>query len=139
MSFLPAYLDTSAIVKLIVGEAESDALLTSLERWPDQITSALARVEVHRALWKVRASRAIWRRAEQVLAALVLVRIDEPVLTRAESFRDPGLRAPDAIHLATAMTLGDDPEVFITYDARLARAAARLRLPVEHPGVDALI
>ena len=41
-------------------------------------------------------------------------------------------------HLATALTLGDDPDAFITYDERLARAAERLRLPVQHPGVNRL-
>jgi predicted nucleic acid-binding protein len=77
-------------------------------------------------------------RADAVLAALVLVRADEPVLAQAASFKDPQLRALDAIHLATALTLGDDPDVFITYDARLARAAARLRLRVVQPGAERL-
>lgn len=138
MSSLPAYFDTSAIVKLVVVEPESDALVRALVRWPDRVSSAVARVEVHRALWRARASRAAHARADAVLSALVLVRPDEPVLSQAASFRDPHLRALDAIHLATALTLGDDPDVFITYDARLALAANRLRLPVQHPGVDRL-
>jgi predicted nucleic acid-binding protein len=138
VTFLPAYVDTSAIVKLVVEEPESDALLRSLEQWPDRVSSALARVEVHRALWRAGASRGAHARADAVLGALVLVRLDEPVLSQAASFKDPQLRALDAVHLATALTLGDDPDAFITYDARLARAAARLRLPVRHPGVDRL-
>ena len=138
LSFLPAYFDTSAIVKLVVVEPESDALVRALVRWPDRVSSALARVEVHRALWRAGASRAAHARADAVLSALVLVRPDEPVLSQAASFRDPHLRALDAIHLATALTLGDDPDAFITYDARLALAANRLRLPVLHPGVDRL-
>ena len=138
MSFLPAYLDASAIVKLVVVEPESDALVQALARWPDRVSSALARVEVHRALWRARASRAVHARADAVLTALVLVRPDESVLAQAAAFRDPQLRTLDAVHLATALTLGDDPDAFITYDARLARAAGRLRLPVQHPGVDRL-
>ncbi|HYN08467.1 MAG TPA: type II toxin-antitoxin system VapC family toxin [Vicinamibacterales bacterium] len=138
MSFLPAYFDTSAIVKLVVVEPESDALIQALARWPDRVTSALARVEVHRALWRARASRAVHARADAVLGALVLVRPDESVLSQAAAFRDPQLRALDAVHLATALTLGDHPDVFITYDARLARAAGQLRLTVQHPGVDRL-
>jgi predicted nucleic acid-binding protein len=138
VTFLPAYVDTSAIVKLVVEEPESDALLRLLARWPDRVSSALARVEVHRALWRAAASRGAHARADRVLGALVLVRVDEPVLAQAASFKDPRLRALDAIHLATALTLGDDPDAFITYDARLARAAARLRLPVQHPGIDRL-
>jgi predicted nucleic acid-binding protein len=48
------------------------------------------------------------------------------------------LRALDAIHLATALSLGDDPETFIVYDATLAKAAARQRLQVAHPGATRL-
>jgi hypothetical protein len=138
VNFLPAYFDTSAIVKLIVSEPESDALVQAIDRWPDRVTSALARAEVHRALWRAGASPRVHARADEVLAALLLVRADEPVLSQAASFKDRELRALDAIHLATALTLGDDPDVFITYDARLARAARLQRLPVLHPGVDRL-
>jgi len=48
------------------------------------------------------------------------------------------LRAPDAIHLATALSMGDHPEAFITYDARLAVAASKQRLKVAHPGASRL-
>jgi predicted nucleic acid-binding protein len=72
------------------------------------------------------------------LSTLVLLRLDEPVLSRASEFADPSLRALDAIHLASALALGDDPDAFITYDARLAQAAVRLRLPVMHPGARVL-
>jgi hypothetical protein len=130
------YLDASAIVKLVVPERETDALLEALARWPDRVSSALARVEIHRALWRAGAARALRARADAVLAALVLVRLDDQVLSRASSFRDPALRALDAIHLATALSLGDDPDAFLTYDARLAVAARRQRLNVEHPGAD---
>lgn len=136
MSVLPVYLDASAIVKLVVPERETDALLEALARWPDRVSSALARVEIHRALWRAGAARALRARADAVLAALVLVRLDDQVLSRASSFRDPALRALDAIHLATALSLGDDPDAFLTYDARLAVAARRQRLNVEHPGAD---
>ena len=69
---------------------------------------------------------------------MILLRVDDPVLARASSFKDPLLRALDAIHLATALSLGDDPDAFITYDVRLAHAARKQRLPVQHPGVDRL-
>lgn len=138
MSFRPVYLDTSAIVKLVVPEPETDALLGVLGQWPDRVSSALARVEVHRALWRAGAARAVRARADAVLSGLVLLRIDDPVLSRAFSFRDPLLRSGDAIHLAAALSLGDDPDAFITYDARLARAAEKQRLRVQHPGVGRL-
>lgn len=138
MNFLPVYLDSSAIVKLVVPEPGTDALIAALGRWPDRVSSTLARVEVHRALRRAGASRAIHVRADAVLGGLVLVRIDDPVLARAAAFKDPNLRALDAIHLATALSIGDDPDAFVTYDARLAMAAQKQRLPVLHPGVDRL-
>ena len=139
MNFLPVYLDASAIVKLVVPEPETDALLAALIRWPDRVSSELARVEVHRALWRAGAPRAVRARADAVLSGLVLIRIDDPVLSRATAFKDAALRALDAIHLAAALSLGDDPDAFITYDRRLARAAGRQRLRVEHPGVERLM
>ena len=138
MTFLPVYLDTSAIVKLIVAEPETDALRSALSRWPDRVSAALARVEVHRALWRAGASKAVRARADTVLEGLVLVRLDEPIFLRAAAFRNPHLRALDAIHLAAALTLGDDPDAFITYDARLATAADHEGLHVQHPGVHRL-
>lgn len=138
MSFLPVYLDSSAIVKLVVPEAETRALMAALERWPDRVASALASVEVHRALRRAGASVVVRRRAEAVLSGLVLVRVDDPVLQRAALFGDPALRSGDAIHLATALSLGDDPDAFVTYDARLARAAKKQKLTVAHPGVPRL-
>ena len=138
MSFRPVYLDASAIVKLVAVERESAALIEDLEDWPDRVSSALAEVEVHRALRRVKAPRAVHERADAVLSRLVLVHIDGPVLSQAASFKDPSLRALDAIHLATALSMGDHPEAFITYDARLAAAASKQRLKVAHPGASGL-
>ena len=46
---------------------------------------------------------------------------------------DPMLRSLDAIHLATALQLGQDLEALVTYDSRLAAAAKRQQLPVVTP------
>lgn len=138
MNVLPVYLDSSAIVKLVVPEPETAALIAVLEQWPDRVTSALAGAELYRALWRAGAGPAVRTRADAVLSSLVLLRIDDPVLSRAASFKDPLLRSLDALHLAAALSLGDDPGAFITYDARLAGAAAKRRLPVLHPGVGRL-
>ena len=53
MSATLLYLDASAIVKLVVPEPESGALINLLEKWPERFSSALARVEVLRALRRV--------------------------------------------------------------------------------------
>lgn len=134
MNFQPVYLDASAIVKLIVEEPETGSLMAALAEWPDRVSSAVARVEVHRALRRGNAGPGQRSRGEAVLASLTLIRIDDPILALAASLKDPALRAIDAIHLATALSLGDDPVAFVVYDARLARAATKQRLQVVHPG-----
>jgi len=132
--YRPVYLDTSALLKLVVAEAESVALSEWLRDWPDQLTSTLARVEALRTLKRKGASKAAFGRAEAVLAALDAIHLDGPVLATAATLKDPLLRSTDALHLACALSIGDVPEALVTYDARLASAARRLKIPVVSPG-----
>ena len=55
------------------------------------------------------------------------------MLDAAAQFDDPQLRSLDAIHLATAVGLGDDLGMLFTYDTRLADAARALGIPVAGP------
>lgn len=138
MSFLPVYLDASALLKLVVAEPESEALAAALDRWPDRVSASIVRVEVHRALRRAARPDSTHRQAQALIDGLALIRLDEPVITRAASLKDRQLRALDAIHVASALSIGDDPDAFVTYDARLARAAAAEGLTVLHPGIDKL-
>lgn len=99
------YLDSSAIVKLVVHEPESAALSRYLRGRRPIVASALARVEVLR----VTASFGLpaQDRAHDVLNRLELIRINDRVLTLAGLLPPPELRSLDAIHLATASLLGD--------------------------------
>lgn len=133
MNHRPVYLDTSALAKLIFPEPESRALTEWVARWPDRLSSAIARVEMHRILRRGQASSRLVTRAESVLSSVTLLRVDEPVLDLAGRIRDRWLRTLDAIHLASALTIGDAPEAFVTYDTRLAEAAKRARLHVIAP------
>lgn len=133
MTFRPVYLDTSALAKLVFPEPETPALSAWLAAWPDRVASSLAAVELGRLLSRSRASTSVRRRATVVLSAVALLKLDEPVLEIAAGLRDPLLRTLDAIHLAAALSLGDTPEAFVTYDDRLARAAARVKLTVVRP------
>jgi hypothetical protein len=63
-----------------------------------------------------------------------LLRLDESLLSLAEHVGPPVLRSLDAIDLASALSMGDFPEAFITYDDRLAAAAKKQKLRVIHPG-----
>lgn len=127
------YLDSSAIVKLVAREPESDALFEFAREWPDRVSSQLARVEVPRAMRRAGAPPALRRRAEDVLARIALVRMDEAVLVAASRLDPPDLGSLDAIHLATALSLGSELKAFVTYDRRLLQAAKNAKLSTASP------
>ena len=118
------YLDSSAIVKLVMPEIESRALRHMLRAWPDRVSSVIAAVEVERAARRIGGSAV--RRASSVLSRIDLIGLDDEVVRSAASLGPRELRALDAIHLATAILLGDDLGAFCAYDARLAAAAAKI-------------
>jgi predicted nucleic acid-binding protein len=134
MNWLPVYLDSSAILKLIVPERESPALEAALARWPDWVSSRIAAVECRRALRRGGAGKTIRARADLVLSSLTLIHLDEQVLRLAETIGSSTLRTLDAVHLATGLSLGDLPEAFVTYDRRLADAARPAGLHLLRPG-----
>jgi uncharacterized protein len=117
------YLDSSAIVKLAVREAESVALRRYLRRRRPLVSSALARTEVVRAL--LPAGDDAVAAGRKVLTRLDLVRINNYVLDSAAVLRPAQIRSVDAIHLATAALLGEDMGTLVTYDERMADAAER--------------
>jgi uncharacterized protein with PIN domain len=77
------YLDSSALVKLVLPEAETGALLEALSDWPERISSALAGVEVLRAVRRAGAGKRVRERAERVISGIGLVRVDGAVLSGA--------------------------------------------------------
>ena len=125
------YLDSSAIVKLAVAEPESPALRQHLRRRRPLISSALARVEVLRALLPAGSAAVASGRA--VLVDIDLARITDRVLAAAATLQPVELRSLDAIHLATALQLGDDVRQLVTYDERMANAARGLGLRTASP------
>jgi hypothetical protein len=64
------------------------------------------------------------------------VQIDEDAVRSAIVEPDRLLRSPDAIHLATARLLGQELTALLTYDDRLAKAAAEAGIPVLEPHGD---
>ena len=125
------YVDSSALVKLVVREAESAALRRYLARRRPLVSSALARTEVARALLPL-GSEAL-RRGRDVLARVDLLRVNDRILDAAGSMLPADLRSLDAIHLASAAQLGSDLRSFVTYDERLAKAAADRGFRVARP------
>jgi len=125
------YLDSSAIVKLAVPEQETRSLQRLLRSWPETASSVIARIEVTRAARRV-GDEAV-RRADAALERIALVEVDGDVLDRGASLPPAGLRTLDSIHLATALSLGDELGALCAYDARLAEAATAAGIDVLAP------
>ena len=125
------YLDSSALVKLVVAEPESSALRRYLRRHPVRASCALARVEVVRAV-RPHGAPAMTR-ARQLLRRLDLIQLDDELLDAAATLDGVVLRSLDAIHLAAAHTLGDELTAVVTYDDRMTTAAGLAGLVVDAP------
>lgn len=125
-----AYLDASALVKLVVPEPQSDALASYVEDRSPLVSCSLARVEVVRAV-RAHGPRPV-RTAHELLSVIELIQLDDELLDLAGEL-DPPLRSLDAIHLAAALELGDELEAVVTYDAHMSQAAEALGLPVAAP------
>ena len=132
MSAEVAYLDASAVVKLMVREAETTALRRRLKDWPHRVSSALLRVELLRTVRRAGLPR-LMEGARQHLARIDLIRLDDDILERAAEIEPPTVRSLDAIHLATALGFGKDIGAVVTYDTRMSEAAQALGLPVVAP------
>lgn len=122
------YLDTSAAVKLIGDERESDALRSYLDEGPTIVSSDLLETELRRI--------GLRHDIDQVLITAILDGVTMTPLTR-DRFRDAGLypqvglRSLDALHLAGA--LGIEASAILTYDIRLTEAARAHGLAVVAP------
>ncbi|MGL4176958.1 MAG: type II toxin-antitoxin system VapC family toxin [Dermatophilaceae bacterium] len=124
------YVDTSALVKLVIQEPESDAVdryLTDAEL----VSSALLLVEARRGA--LRRAPASLPHLDLVLRRVELVAMSSAVVEAASRLPDPALRSLDSIHLATALLVRDDVDAVLTYDDRLATAATAHGLTVTAP------
>lgn len=126
------YLDSSAFVKVVVEEPGSAAVRAFLSARPARrVSSALLRAEALRA---VRAQGADARAAvREALRRVDLILIDDRILDTAGLLDAGILRTLDAIHLASALALGDDLDAIVTYDGRMVDAARSLGLPTASP------
>lgn len=127
------YFDTSALVKLVVEEAETLELMGwNGDQNPTAVSSDLTRTELIRVVR--RAAPELAGNARDVLNAINLITADTSIFEAAALLDPTALRSLDAVHLATALTLGDDLEGLLTYDRRLAEAARAYAVPVLSPG-----
>ena len=128
---MATYLDSSAIIKLVVREPESAALRRYLRRRRPLVSSALARAEVLRAL--LPGGEEAIARGRDALRRLDLIRVSDRILDAAGILLPVELRSLDSIHVATAQQLGGELEGLVTYDDRMIEAVARLGQRVASP------
>jgi len=141
------YLDTSALVKRFVSEAGSSEVQSLLTRGEPVASATIAYPELYSGLTRRHREgvlshlqyRLACRRVESDWMALVKVELGAEILSAARDLvQRHGLRAFDAIHLASALGLqaaANEPVTFVAADQRLLRAAAGERLTTVNPEV----
>jgi predicted nucleic acid-binding protein len=113
-----AYFDSSAVFKLSHEERETWALIDYLEQADLEVsTSVIAEVD-----------------ADEAMAGFHVIGLDEDIRRHAVELGSRTLRSLDAIHVASALAIGDRNIQFVTYDDRQADAARRAGLTVVQPG-----
>jgi hypothetical protein len=125
------YLDTSALLKLVIPEEHSDALTDFVEDRVDFVSSTLLAVEARRGVLR-RAPRTL-PRVDVLLTGVDMIGLTPAVVDTASRLPDPLLRPLDAVHVATALLLGPDVDVLVSYDSRMLAAAEAYGLPTACP------
>ncbi len=126
------YLDSSAFVKLMVEGAETAALRTFVANITARRTSsALLRTESLRSVRHLGPDALATVR--EGLRRVDLIAIDDRILDAAGTLEPQVLRTLDAIHIATALAVGDDLEAIVTYDERMIDAARLMGLSTATP------
>ena len=135
---MKVYVDSSALIKRAMAEAESETLEQVLERHVEAadalVSSTLAWIEISRAL-RARldgeGQDVVTEALDDALAGVAERAITPDVVSLARRIEPNVLRSLDAIHLATAVLL--DVDAVLTYDERLAMAARHNGLAVSAP------
>lgn len=134
------YLDTSALVKLYVAEEGSPSVRGALDRAAFVATSAIAYVEARAAFVRRRRERRLSARGyRSIIQSLdadwthyVVVEVTDSLIRESARFAERyGLRAYDAVHLASAAVLRGglaEPITFASWDLGLEKAARRAGL-----------
>jgi predicted nucleic acid-binding protein len=127
-----AYIDASAMVKLLVPEPESGALVAAIgSEWPYLTASEILAVETARAA--LRSGSIAPALVARRLGSVALLPLTAEIRKDAGRIGPPTLRSLDAIHLATALSASERIGAVLTYDTRLASACTAAGLPALAP------
>lgn len=124
------YVDASAFVKLVLAEPETPALVAALAGAGRLVSSEIFEVEVLRA---TRRGGGDVNVARAQLEAVRLLPLDDSIRLRAGELTPATVRSLDAIHVASALSLGERLDGLYTYDERMAAAAREAGLDVRAP------
>lgn len=127
------YLDTSALGRVVLGEADAPVIRATLARFDPWCASELLMVELRRLGRREGVSNA----AEQLLGLVTLTPVPRAVLEQASLIDPIEVRSLDAIHLATARDLHATHEIaaVLTYDRQLQAGCRHHGIPVQAPAV----
>jgi predicted nucleic acid-binding protein len=127
------YLDSSALVKLVLTEAQTATLAGWLAERADVplVSSVVHRTEVPRAVW--RADPSALPRSYRQMRGVQMVALSTKILDIAATLPPTTLKSLDSIHLASALAIRRDLTAFVAYDLRLLTAAQDAGLPVASP------
>jgi predicted nucleic acid-binding protein len=124
------YVDTSAALKLIVEEAESDTLAEAVNAaQPDLVACLLLETELRRAVHRDEALNQ--EIVSSFLEGVGVYQVPASLFREAGLLPGPRLRSLDALHLAAAIRIGVDRVV--TYDTRMAEAVRSVGLTAFAP------
>ena len=126
-----AYVDASALTKLLLEEVESSAMLRWYVEAERVVTNRIGIVETRRAVAR-RQPDVDDERFELLSRSIETFELNARIGQVAATIGPASLRTLDAIHLATALAIGGI-DAFVTYDDRLADAARSIGLPVVRP------
>lgn len=124
------YVDTSALAKLIVDEAESVALRDVI-RGRRLVSSTTAATQLLRVGLRLGEAHVVADQA--VLEGVHLLALTGARVRRAGLVEPTSLRSLDALHLVSALDLGEEVSAFVAYNTRLIEAAQQHGLTTLSP------
>jgi predicted nucleic acid-binding protein len=125
-----AYIDASALAKLILDESGSAEMRHWYVESERVVSSRVGVVETRRAVGRKDHDSA---HLETILRSVDVLEFDAAIARSAAAVAPAGLKTLDAIHLASALALAGEVDAFVTYNDRLAEAARAIGLPVVRP------
>lgn len=131
---MSTYVDSSALLKRYVEEADSAAADALLRADHALLTARHTIVEVRRNLARLLSGRdliAARTAFADDLRSISIIELDEATCESAASIAErTGVRTLDALHLAAAQRVSEPGVGFLTFDLRQAQAARALGLAV---------